>query len=700
MKRLKLLKRGIVPILAVLLLLGSLAVCAAEQDAAATIKGIDVTDDNTIIVRSDSPLKFKLMPLDPFRAEVELSNVSLGEFKDRVVVNKGFIAEITPVQVESPSLSARLSIVFSSPVQIVPVTSGNDLVLNISGTAEKSAYKKIKASAIPAEPKDGIANLVTDIIINKTDDGAELILKGNGLLPDPEVFEIDGKVMLDIPGIGVKAEIPADMIAPVKSIRHSTETDKSRFTITIDRIQDKDIFVLDDEIVIDLYVLPRSKKIAADKGKAAGGFEDQQVKPGAVVSLDFQDADVVAILRLLGDVSGYNIVVHPDVKGKITMKLMNVPWEQALNILMKTFNLEKAVEGNILRIATAKAFQDEKKSVAAIRDATAVAEDVVTKIFIVNFANVEKTRDIIEKGKILSPRGNISVDTRTRSIIVKDTPSRLAEVDSLIKSLDKQTPQIMIEARLVEVNTTMAKELGVQWGGWLAPRWGSNSYSASGSGSGSISGMQPASSFPSSDARSNLPGTYPAISAGTSSANPIGAMTFGFLNASQTINLALRISALETTGKGKILSNPRIMTVDNEQAIIKHGAQIPVTTRNSDGTYTTTYKDANIKLTVTPQSVPDGSVFLKVEITKDEPDFSRKDSFDNPVIYSRQASTQVLVKNGETLVIGGIVKSLENESESGVPLLSKIPILGALFKNNVKSTESEELMIFITPRLQ
>lgn len=698
MKRVKLLIKGIVPIVVAFSLFVMPALCAGQTDGSAAIKNIDVTDD-AIVIRAEAPLKFKINSLDPFRTEVELDAVSLGNFTDRMTVNKGLVSEITPVQVESPSLSSRISIVFSSPVQILPVASGNDLVLNISGSQEKS-LPKLPKSTDSAAQADGLATLVTAITIFKTDNGAELVIKGNGMMPEPEVYELDDKLILDIPGVSVNAQLPGELIIPVKSIRHMTETDKSRFTINIEQVLEKDIIALDDEIIVDLYILPKTKKSARIEGRQAEKNEASQIKPGAVVSLDFQDADVVAILRLLGDVSGYNIVVHPDVKGKITMKLMNVPWEQALDIIIKTFNLEKSVEGNILRIATAKAFQDEKKNIAAVRDATAVAEDLVTKIFIVNFANVEKTRDIIEKGKILSPRGNISVDTRTRSLIVKDTASRLAEVDSLLRSLDKQTPQIMIEARLVEVNTTMAKELGVQWGGWFAPNWGGNSYSASGSGSSSISGLQPQSGYPSTDGRSNLPGTYPVVNAGTSNANPIGSMTFGFLNASQTLNLALRVSALETTGKGKTLSNPRIMTVDNEQAVIKHGAQIPVTTRNSDGTYTTTYKDANIKLTVTPQSVPDGSIFLKVEITKDEPDFTRKDSFDNPVIYSRQASTQVLVKNGETLVIGGIVKTLENESQSGVPLLSKIPLLGALFKNNVKSNESEELLIFITPRLQ
>lgn len=695
MKRVKLFRRGIVPIIVALMLAGMSVVCAAQTDAPAVIKNIEITDDS-IVIRSDAPLKFKISSLDPFRAEVELDAVSLGDFKERITVQKGLVTEIIPVQVESPSLSSRLSVVFSSPAQIVPVASGNDLVLNISGATEKAAPKAQKVAA-PAAQQDGVANLVTDIKIIKTDDGAELIFKGNGLMPDPSAFELDGKLIIDIPGVGVKAQMPAEMTQPVKSIRHSIETDKTRFTVTLDKILDKDIISLDDEIIVDLYTLPRVKKTVRIEGKEPEKTETSQVKPGAVVSLDFQDADIVAVLRLLGDVSGYNIVVHPDVKGKITMKLMNVPWEQVLDILVKTFSLEKAVEGNILRIATAKAFQDEKKSVAATRDATAVAEDIVTKIFIVNFANVEKTRDIIEKGKILSPRGNISIDTRTRSIIIKDTPTKISEVDTLITKLDKPTPQIMIEARLVEVNTNMSKELGIEWGGWFHPKWGGNSYTTSGGGGGTVSGLFPVTNF--GDDRDNGPYEYKAVNLGTSNI-PAGSMAFGFLNAAKTLNLALRISALESTGKGKIISNPRIMTVDNEQAVIKHGAQIPVTTRTQDGTFSTTYKDANLKLTVTPQSVPDGSVFLKVEVTKDEPDFSRTDSLGNPTINSRQATTQVLIKNGETLVIGGIIKTRESDNETGVPLLSKIPILGRLFKKDAKSNESEELMIFITPRLQ
>ena len=186
----------------------------------------------------------------------------------------------------------------------------------------------------------------------------------------------------------------------------------------------------------------------------------------------------------------------------------------------------------------------------------------------------------------------------------------------------------------------------------------------------------------------------------TKVASPTTALTWGYLTAAQTFGLDIRLSAIEALGKAKLLSNPKIITVENEQAIIRHGKRIPITTPGAtQGTFTTTYIDANLKLTVTPQITPDGTVFLKVEINKDEPDYTNKDQLGNPAIDTRAASTQVLIKDGETVVIGGILKSSESDGDSGVPGLSKIPLLGWLFKRETKETSSEELLIFITPRI-
>jgi type IV pilus assembly protein PilQ len=435
-----------------------------------------------------------------------------------------------------------------------------------------------------------------------------------------------------------------------------------------------------------------------------------------LVSLDFQDADIVPILRLLGDVSGYNIVIHPDVKGKISMKLMNVPWEQALDIVLKTFNLEKVIDGNVIRVATLKAFQEEKKAVAETKEVFGKAEDITTKVFTVNYSNVEKIKESIEKGKVLSPRGNISIDTRTRSLIVKDIPSSLNEIQKLIETLDKQTPQVLIESRIVEMNTNFSKSIGIEWGGMFRPGGfvtsrtnvsgsvtQSTSQGLNTAGVGSGTNLNATLSNPFLVGGTAIPSNLPLVNlpaTTTKIVSPTSAITLGYLNAAQTFGLDLRLSAIEAFGKAKLLSTPKIITLENEQAIIKHGKRIPITTPGTtQGTYTTTYIDANLKITVTPQIAPDGTIYMKIEVNKDEPDYTNKDILGNPAIDTRSVSTQVLVKDGETVVIGGILKSSESDTDSGVPGLSKIPLLGWLFKRETKETNSEELLIFITPRI-
>jgi len=410
-----------------------------------------------------------------------------------------------------------------------------------------------------------------------------------------------------------------------------------------------------------------------------------------LVSLDFQDADVVPILRLLGDVSGYNIVIHPDVKGKISMKLLSVPWEQALEIILKTFGLEKIMDGNVIRIVTLDAIQKEKDAVAKAKEATGKAEDVETKVYVLNYSNIEKVKEAIVNAKVLSPRGSIGVDTRTRSLIIKDIPSIHEEIQTLISSIDKATPQVLIEARIVEMNTNFAKDIGVQWGAkWIPP---DSRLSLKGSQGQTITGGQ----GDIAPALTNLP----VVAAAPFAGGPTSAVTIGYLNAAKTFGLDLRLSAAETVGKAKIISSPKIVTLENERAEIIHGTQIPVVTPGTTTSPpTVSYKDANLKLVVTPSVTPDGTVFLNVEITNDVPDFTPARAIQGNVpIDKREAKNKVLVKDGETVVIGGILKTREDDGKDSVPGLSKIPLLGWLFKREIKKTESSELLIFITPRI-
>jgi len=391
---------------------------------------------------------------------------------------------------------------------------------------------------------------------------------------------------------------------------------------------------------------------------------------GIKISLDFQDAELVHLFRLIADVSGYNIVVSPEVKGKVSIRLMNVPWDHALDIILNNYGLSKIIDGNIIRIASPAVFARKRKEIAKAEEAKIEAklktEELVTRVYTVSYADPDKIREAIEKAKILTARGSVSIDKRTNTIIIRDIEGRHAEYEKFIKTLDLMTPQVVIDAKIVEVDTSFVKELGIQWGARYQR------------GDVVISGRF-------GDFDVNLPAP---VGPGFGGALGLGLVTNRFL-------LDWQISALEESGRGRIISNPRIMTLSNEKATIKQGEKIPYTVI-AEGVARTEFVDAVLELTVTPQITPEGTVLMKIETRKDAADFARGVP---PAIDIQEAKTQVLVNDNDTVVIGGIFKTTKEEAVDGVPLLSKVPILGWLFKKERKEDTTSELLIFITPRI-
>ncbi len=705
-------------------LMGSASAAESKvSDGSSVITDISMMD-NSIRIKVQGPIRYTMnKPADPFTLTVELDGTSIGQFREKIVSTVSGVTEIIPSQVETPSLAARLTILLQSPTEVKAEVKDDTLVLTLE-TAVDMKQPSIKGEPL-SKSKDGVARSITEVSFDKDGDTLELILKADGKLMEPTVYQLEGTVILEIPGVSMKAALPSKIPARVKDIKVRAEQDRLKFVISLAEKTNTEVFILDDEVVVDIFT--KEKKIAKSGSEKSAEFQDKVVNGTKVISLDFQDADIVPILRLLGDVGGYNMVVHPDVKGKITMKLMNVPWNQAMDILLKTFNLEKVVEGNIIRIATIKAFQDEKKSMAENKELFGKAEDISTKLFTINYANVDEItehdeitkqdrripglKDMIEKGKILSPRGTISFDSRTRSLIVKDIPSSIEEVERLLNILDKPTRQVLIEARIVEMNNDYVHSLGVDWGlqafsrgslpGSVASAGGSSGASVSNIPGGGFNIIDPTTGTITRTI--NAPGVVNLPAATSTLTNPTSAITLGFLNRAQTLGIDLRLSAIEDTGRAKIVSSPKILTLDNRSAVIKQGKKIPVTTlqSSSGGTsaYTTTYIDANLKLTVTPQIAPDGSIQLRVEVNKDQPDFTNKDFLGNPAIDIKQALTQVMLNDGETVVIGGIITSNDTNDNNQVPGLGKVPILGWLFKKDTTESHKTELLIFITPRI-
>jgi len=412
--------------------------------------------------------------------------------------------------------------------------------------------------------------------------------------------------------------------------------------------------------------------------------EEEPVKEkqytGEKISIDFQDAELVHVFRLIADVSGYNIVVSPDVKGKFSMKLMDVPWDQALDVILRNYSLSRSIEGNIIRIAPTSVLAREEEEIAKAKESQEKSGDLVTKIYPINYADVEAIKSAIVDAKILTKRGFISVDERTTAVIIKDVDNKHAEYESIINALDMPTPQVSIEARIVEVRTNSLNELGIQWGVLGKP---SPQTHISGTGLASDT------AFPTGKPMMvNLPAS--------STAGTIG---FGYIGAGALRALTLQLSAIENAGKGKTISNPRIITMDNQEAIIRQGKKIPYETISDQGTKTE-FVDAALELKVTPHITPEGTILMNLNVNKNDANFDQTSGTSGkPTIDTNEVATQVLIKDSDTLALGGIFKTNDTESSVSVPMLSKIPFLGRLFRSDSHKDDVTEILIFITPRI-
>jgi type IV pilus assembly protein PilQ len=435
-----------------------------------------------------------------------------------------------------------------------------------------------------------------------------------------------------------------------------------------------------------LSTLAMASVWAAPQGASPAGAQASLHKySGQPVSLDLQGADLRAVLRSLAELSGLNMVIDPSVKGSVDIKLTDVPWDQAFEMVLKSNKLGYIVDDSVVRVVPLAALAEEEADRKRLTDAQALAGATEIRTFALSYAEAAKLAPMLTKA-VLSPRGQIQVDERTNTLIVSDLPARLATIADLVRSLDRAQPQVEIEARIIEADRNSARQLGIQWG--VNPQQAGNLTNNLGialpTAAAGTATTSPAS--PAATAGVNL-----AVSAATSG---IG-LAMGSIGGA--FNLDVALSALETSGKIRILSTPRVTTQNNHEAEVTQGLQIPIQTV-SNNTVTVTFKDAALKLTVTPQITAQNTVLLKVQIENSTPDFSNEVN-GIPPINTQSASTQVQVNDGVTTVIGGILSSTESSSVNSTPGLSRIPLLGWLFKNNLSSLTSKELLIFITPRI-
>ncbi len=390
---------------------------------------------------------------------------------------------------------------------------------------------------------------------------------------------------------------------------------------------------------------------------------------GPLVSFELRDVELRDLMRAIGQEHGINIIVDEQVTGKVTVSLRNVPLWDAIDSILKGKGYTYIKDANIVRI------------IPATED-----EDLITRTININYSNPKDLEPIIKK--ILSKKGEVASDIRTNTIIVKDIPNNVSKAEQMVRALDKASPQVMIDARIVEVNKGDDRSIGIQWGGSYTLSGGNTTTTFEGTTGTDALAV-------------NLPASLPTVST-----TPFGAIKIGFLKGSN-LSLDLRISAMEQSGQGKVLSNPRILTANNKKAFISTGEKIRIrsstgTTVVTGGTTSSTGTEeieAVLKLEVTPQITPDGKVTMNILTKKEEFDWTRTVE-KVPAKNSREANTEVTINDGETLVIGGIYTDSNSESVQKVPYLANIPVIGWLFKKKDTYYQTRELLIFLTPTIK
>jgi type IV pilus assembly protein PilQ len=423
-----------------------------------------------------------------------------------------------------------------------------------------------------------------------------------------------------------------------------------------------------------------------------GGSRGRQFT-GHPISLDFQGADLRAVLRTFAEISGLNIVIDPAVQGTVDVALRDVPWDQALDIILRANKLGYSVDGTIVRIAPNTVLKLEEDERKALLDSQNDASQLGTMQRQLSYAKGEEVATLLKSANVLTKRGQANVDPRTNTLIVRDVPSQFPEITTLIDGIDRAQPQVEIEARIVQTNKTYARALGVQWGfgGKVDPTLG-NTTNLAFPNSGSLSGRTGGTQGPASGATTGVPTAVNLPVAGPSSA--IG-LALGSVNGA--FNLDVALSALESSGNGKLLSTPRVTTQNNVPAEMTQGVQIPIQTV-ANNTVTVSFKDAALTLKVTPQITSANTVIMLISVENATPDFSRQVN-NIPPINTQRANTQVLVSDGQTTVIGGIYVSNSTVSNDKTPGLGNVPGLKWLFKRDSVNEQNTELLIFITPRI-
>ena len=630
----------------------------------------------------------------PARIAFDLPNTALALASRRIDVRSGGVDTVLAAEANGRT---RVVVNVDTLLPYTTKVDGNDIVVTL-GNQPGETLSKAAVHAAGASSAAAVDRSIKTIDFRRGSDGTGRVIVQ---LTDPRtpvnVRQEGNQVVVDFAGTLMPKNLMRrydvqDFATPVLSVDALRVENSSRLVISAQGDFEQLAYQSDNQYTIEIK--PSLKRTNA---------EEKKEYTGERLTLNFQDIDVRSVLQLLADTSGQNIVVSDSVTGSLTLRLQNVPWDQALDIVLRTKGLDKRRQDNVIIIGPTEELASREKAELSARKEVQELSPVHSEFLQVNYAKVADLAKIIKaqgaKASMLSDRGSLSTDERTNTLLVVDTPDRLADIRHMVAALDVPVRQVLIEARIVVVADTFERDLGAQLGISTTGSAGANLFSVSGSAAASdgivtssATGSTPTTALTGQSLASRYQVNLPA-------ANTNGSFGVSLLSGSHLIDLEL--SAAENEGKSETISSPRIITANQKQATIMQGVEIPYQESASSGATTTQFKNAVLSLKVTPLITPDNRVILDLDVSDDTVGSNVQSATGGsvPSIDTREITTQVLVSDGQTVVLGGILATTKSKTDTKVPFLADIPVLGNLFKSTIHIDNKTELLIFITPKI-
>lgn len=631
----------------------------------------------------------------PARVALDFMGASNGLGRNSQAVNTGALRNLGLVQVGDRTrmvlnLDKRMNYEVRAEDRFVFVTL-TPLASSVTETQGASPFSNFQ----PVQTQ----NALRDVGFRRGKDGeARIVVELSDINTGVDIRQQGQSLTVDFAKTLVPEELRkkldvADFGTPVMQLTTQQNGENARVVITPKGLWEHVAYQTDTQFVVEV------RPIVEDPNKliqgSRGGYK------GEKLSLNFQNVDVRRLLQVIGEFTGMNVVVSDTVSGSITLILKDVPWDQALDIILQQKGLDMRKSGNVISIAPRDELATREKLDLESKQQIGDIEPIRTEDFQLNYAKAEDLQKLLsnKESSLLSKRGSASFDKRTNKLFIQDTPSRLEDVRRLIAKIDVPVRQVLIEARIVEASDTFSKSIGARLG--ILDVAGATAGHSIGGARYTVGGQMSSNAY-----LTGQRATQPAFSESLGvnlPANKIGtaapsAFSFTLFNNSKTQFLNLELSALEADGRGKVVSSPRVVTADQSEAVIEQGVELPYESASSSGATSVSFKKANLSLKVTPQITPDGKITMKLDINKDSP--SQKYILRSGVaIDTKHVKTEVLVENGGTVVIGGIYTQDKRETVNRTPLLGDIPYLGWLFKQRDTNDDRTELLVFITPKI-